>query len=152
MIRPVDKLKIDRLKKARDYLANKVNPKTFDMHAYRTGDNTTPECNSVGCAVGHLTVLDDKLKTDRNYFRYIDGEIKFVSWAKYFFGLSELEYAFIASGYFARAFPKYTGKQQLAHAIERIDYVRKHGRVPKGFRNFLDCIEFPLGFFKGKIK
>ena len=141
-----------RLKKARDYLANEVNPEMFNMRRYRHGEHEEPECKTVGCAIGHLTALDGKFKTDPDYFRYKFRRIKFWRWAEHYFGLNRLQYWFIASGYFARAFPKYTGKQQLAHAIERIDYVRKHGRVPDGFKNKFDCIDFPLGFSKDKEK
>ena len=149
----------ERLKIASEYLANKVKPKKFDMgllrfdmQEYRAGDKTTPECKTVGCALGHLTALDDKFKTDPNYFRYSDGEIKFYDWAMPYFELSRLEYFFIFSCYFSYDFPKYTGKKQLAHIVERIDYLRIHGKVPDGFKTIDDCKKFGLGFSKGKRK
>ena len=32
----------------------------FDMDRWRTGDAFVPECESVGCVIGHCTILDPK--------------------------------------------------------------------------------------------
>ena len=142
----------ERLKIASEYLANEVNPENFSMMCFRASeDKTTPECKTLGCAIGYVTVLDDKLKTDPNYFRDEDGSIQFESWAMEYFGLSRLEYLFISSGCFSDDFD-YTQKQQLDHAGERIDYLIKYGKVPKGFRGEEDVKKFGLGFSKGKRK
>ena len=142
----------ERLKIARDYLANEVKPEMFRMHYFRTGDKTIPKCNSVGCAIGHLTALDDKFKTNPDYFRDGDGEIDFEYWGMRYFELSSLEYGFIASPFFSYGFPDYTAEQQLAHAVERIDYLIKYGKVPKGYDGALYAQDFPLGFSKDKRK
>ena len=140
----------ERLKIASEYLANEVNPEMFDMREYRAGDKTTHDCNSVGCAIGHLTALDGKFKTDRDYFRDGNGEIDFAEWGGNYFELSLREYLFIFSEYFAEAFPDYTPEQQLAHVVERIDYLIKYGKVPDGFRSGLQAEKFPLGFSEDK--
>jgi len=55
----------------------------FDMMSFREGQQVTPECDSVGCVIGHCTVLDPKplpmLK---------DGDIDFWIWAYEFTGLN----------------------------------------------------------------
>ena len=140
----------ERLKIARDYLANEVNPEKFDMNYFRNGDRAILQYKTVGNVIGHLTALDDKFKTDPDYFRNNWGRIMFDWWGIRYYGLTLLEYKFITSYIFAIAFHDYTNKQQLAHTVERIDYMRKYGRVPKGFKTFDDCIKFPLGFSKYK--
>ena len=140
----------ERLRIARDYLANEVNPKMFKMLKYREGGLKTPECNSVGNALGHLTVLDEKFKTDPDYCRFKYGEIDFLDWGRHYFQLSWEEIDFVNNVGFYMDFPDYTNKQQLDHTVERIDYLIKYGRVPEGFTGVYDCKDFPLGFFKGK--
>ena len=138
----------ERLKKARDYLVNKVDPSMFDTKYFRNGGQAILECKTIGNVIGHLTALDDKFKTDLDYFRYEDGNIKFKYWAMTYFEISELEFIFIVSYCFATYFPKYTNEQLLAHTIERIDYVIKYGRVPHEFLNNSSCKKFSLGFSK----
>ena len=141
----------ERLKIARDYLKNHVKPEMFYQGVYRDeSDFISYNCKTIGCAIGHLTVLDDKFKTDPNYFRDRDGEILFKDWGIYYFELTELEYLFISDPEFSNFLFDYTGKQQLDHSIERIDYLRIHGKVPDGFNSYRDCEGFPLGFSKKK--
>lgn len=54
----------------------------FDMSAYRYANHISSECNTIGCAIGHCTVLDDK-----ELPRFSTGGIDFAEWSKDFTGL-----------------------------------------------------------------
>ena len=140
----------ERLKIASEYLKTQVDPKKFDMKYFRRGEYISSECKTVGNVIGHLTVLDDKFKTDPNYFRYENGYIKFENWVMRYYELTFLEYLFISNHEYAENFSKYTGEQQLAHAIERIDYLIYVG-LPKGFKGYGYSKKFPLGFSKDSV-
>jgi hypothetical protein len=55
------------------------------MWVFRTEQRTAPECNSVGCALGHATRLETG-----DLPRYADGNISFVGWSEIFTGLREI--------------------------------------------------------------
>lgn len=56
---------------------------SFSMEVFRFGKNNTPKCSSIGCVVGHCTVLDkENLTFDEN------GDIEFLAWSEKFTGLS----------------------------------------------------------------
>ena len=139
-----------RLKKASKYLANKVNPEMFDMSVHRNAYKIIDESNLVGNVMWHLTALDKKFENDPKYFRDSAGEVWIGGWATTYFGLSFKEYLFIVNPTLVRRFPEYTNKQHIAHAIERIDYMRIYGKVPDGYKDVEDCEKFPLGFSKVK--
>jgi len=46
------------------------------MYSYRKGQDITPECNSVGCIIGHCTALDPNPLP-----RWGEGGIRFCDWA-----------------------------------------------------------------------
>ena len=54
----------------------------FDMDNFRTGEKVKHECDSVGCVIGHCTVLD-KNPLPMNYI----GDINFSEWSFEFTGL-----------------------------------------------------------------
>jgi hypothetical protein len=58
------------------------------MGTYRkdASDRKYRECNSIGCVIGHCTVLDD----DANIYRikHMNGLIDFVRWSEKFTGLN----------------------------------------------------------------
>jgi hypothetical protein len=54
----------------------------FDMELIRKGDTKTRKCNSVGCIIGHSTVLDKNPLP-----RLIYGSINFLAWSKKFTGI-----------------------------------------------------------------
>lgn len=59
-----------------------VPQKMFDMEFIRRGDIITRKCNSVGCTIGHSTVLDkNPLPRDA------EGHIDFRTWSEKFTGL-----------------------------------------------------------------
>ena len=54
----------------------------FNMESYRTGDLIVHECDSVGCMIGHATILDTK----ENFNEYMyNGVVSFKIWSYAFF-------------------------------------------------------------------
>jgi len=74
-------LNIKNLEEMADFIET-VPSKIFNMLHIRMGGKVTPECDSVGCIIGHCTVLDK-----RPLPRLFNGEINFYSWAEEFTGL-----------------------------------------------------------------
>ena len=72
----------------------KVPQERFNPEIYRgRSDDFTPECNSVGCTIGHCAILDKWENVPRNDF----GNIQFFTWSRQFTGvmsLSEWKYLF----------------------------------------------------------
>jgi len=82
----------ENLNKMADYIET-IPQEKFNMATYRTGESIKHECDTVGCVIGHCTVLDkNPLPMD-----YI-GDIAFYAWSKEFTGLdpdsSEWAYLF----------------------------------------------------------
>ena len=71
----------ENLKKMADYIET-ISPERFDMLEFRTGGKKNHECDSVGCVLGHCTVLD-KNPLPMNYI----GDINFSEWSLDFTGL-----------------------------------------------------------------
>jgi len=57
----------------------------FDMDNFRTGEAVKHECDTVGCVIGHCTVLDENPLP----MRY-SGNINFSAWSFDFTGLGPL--------------------------------------------------------------
>jgi hypothetical protein len=70
----------------------------FDMSSYRQNrnDECNHKCNTIGCVIGHCTVLDKV----ENLPRYENNEISFVQWSQNFTGLigGTNEWHFLFSG------------------------------------------------------
>ncbi|WIC41275.1 hypothetical protein MA9V1_011 [Chryseobacterium phage MA9V-1] len=83
-------MNIKNLKRAQELLKT-LKPEQFDMEDFRYTKpeeafdkyKKTAECNSVGCIIGHCTILD----TENVMSNYITckGVINFIEWSKYFF-------------------------------------------------------------------
>jgi hypothetical protein len=71
----------------------------FDMLDYRSGDKSTPECDSVGCMVGHLTAIDSE-NVMKNYIMS-DGSIHFLNWTMDYFEVDGYEWDYLFSSYWA---------------------------------------------------
>jgi hypothetical protein len=84
-----------RLLDAADWAEKNIDPKMFDMGQYRTGSEQKPECNSVGCMVGHLTAIDAKNVMENYLNRY--GNIKFEQWSIDYFEVDGLEWRYLFS-------------------------------------------------------
>ena len=64
-----------------DYIET-IPQEKFDMERLRTGESLNHECNSIGCVLGHCTILD------KNPLPMVDGiYINFDSWSFDFTGL-----------------------------------------------------------------
>lgn len=76
-------MNIDNLLKAADFV-EAIPPVRFRMEVYREGDLSTISCDSVGCALGHLTAL---FPEHIEYDGY--GEINFLNFADNAFDISD---------------------------------------------------------------
>jgi hypothetical protein len=79
----------ENLLRMADYIET-VPQEKFDMELFRAGDGNTPECNSIGCIIGHCTVLDTKPLPI-----YINGNINFYEWSQSFTGINRESYDWI---------------------------------------------------------
>jgi hypothetical protein len=94
----------------------------FDMYSFRRGQSETPECDSVGCVIGHCTVLDPE-PLPRDVF----GHIAFVTWSYGFTGLTDDEWGWCFSG-------GWSGTDNTTEgAALRIEWLLKNG-LPKDWR------------------
>lgn len=95
----------------------------FDMGSFRSSyhDRGNTECNSVGCVIGHCTILAPELVIKR-----MDGTIQFCNWSKKFTGLdidtNEWDWCF--SGLWDAVDNTIKGAQQ------RIKYLLNGGEIP----------------------
>lgn len=81
-------MNIENLKKAAELIKG-IDKRFFDMCMYR-GDMESykAECNTVGCVIGHCTVLDAE-NFDKNFATEIDDDkiMSFMNWSMEFFDL-----------------------------------------------------------------
>lgn len=104
-----------RLLEDADWLEANVSQDMFDMEDYRKGDLLSPVCNSVGCAVGHLT---GKYPEDFEDDAYLELQVSFTdrvviidfsNWSsiKYFGGewreIDDVAWEFLFSGRWSSA-------------------------------------------------
>jgi len=113
----------ENLNRMADYIET-IPQEKFNMRLYRWGEKVNSECGSVGCVVGHCTVLDKNPLP-----LYKSGNINFYAWSREFTGLGPLsdETAYLfASGW--EAFDNTpTG------AAKRIRHFLEHG-LPQDWR------------------
>lgn len=122
---------IKNLKRAFNHVLLNVNETMFDMGHYRKGDfgcgfiidKTPHECNTVGCIIGHCTVLD----TIDNFYECLD----FTEWTRSFFVISEFsdEGLFLFSSYWSDNIQSSTKEQALLRLAYFIDFQK----LPDGF-------------------
>jgi hypothetical protein len=82
-----------RLLDAADWAEKNIDPKMFDMSDYRTGDKNKPECDSIGCMVGHLTAMDAENVMENYLNRY--GNIHFLNWSRDLFEVEGYEWDYL---------------------------------------------------------
>jgi hypothetical protein len=72
----------ENLQRMADYIRT-IPQEKFDMSVFRDGNDAfSSECKTVGCAVGHCTILDD-----RPLPITLNGEINYLNWSMEFTGL-----------------------------------------------------------------
>lgn len=103
-----------------------VKDEQFNIGAYREGREgeaclNSHECNTVGCFIGHCTILDKK----ENLLSNID----FQNWALYFFSLSYDELSFMFSGVYAC----FQDNNQRIQALLRVKYFIENGKIHPDF-------------------
>jgi hypothetical protein len=96
--------------------------KEFDMEKYRKdGSSLEMECNSVGCAVGHCSILDiDNIQ--KNFICMFYWGINFLEWSEQFTGV----YVMPQWNYLFGDRWKYIDNTPQGTA-NRIRYIVKHG-------------------------
>jgi len=107
----------ENLNRMADYIET-IPQDRFDMHTFRTGESVNHECDSVGCVIGHCTILD-KNPLPMHRFGYID----FDSWSSDFTGLDSFsdEWRYLFFGLWTAVDNTPTG------AAKRIRYLIEHG-------------------------
>jgi len=121
-----------------DYIET-VLQRNFNMRIFRTGQRTAHECGSVGCVIGHCTILDER-PLPMNRFDNID----FDAWSFDFTGLKpnsdEWDYLFSSDWETIDNTP--TG------AAKRIRYFLKNGLPRNSYKQILGSA--PLSYLKNK--
>lgn len=115
-----------------DYI-EKVPQEKFDMESYRTMPESSPSCKSIGCIIGHCTVLDDLKNIPRNYY----GHIRFTEWSFDFTGIEidSLKWKFLFSHEWRNSDNTPTGAAKriryfIEHGVPKNRYSVMHGREP----------------------
>ena len=130
----------ENLSRMADYIET-VAQRNFNMRIFRTGQRTAHECGSVGCVIGHCTVLDkNPLPMD-----YI-GDIHFSAWSLDFTGLdpSSYEWEYLFSGDWTAADKTPIG------AANRIRHFLEKG-LPKNWKEQILGFE-PLSYLTNQTK
>ena len=106
-----------------DYIET-VPQEKFNMRLFRTDGDKGRECNSVGCVIGHCTILDEN---PLPMFR--SGDINFTAWLREFTGLGPLsgESAYLFASSWEAVDNTPTG------AAKRIRHFLEHG-LPQDWR------------------
>lgn len=116
----------ENLQRIADFIPT-IPQESFDMSTYRWGFDQEPECKSIGCVIGHCTILD-KDNILANHIGVL-GRLKFTEWSEEFTGLSHLSYKWdwCFSSLWASV------DNTVEGARKRILYLLDKGRVPEGF-------------------
>lgn len=108
----------ENLKRMADYIRT-VPQENFTISYYRSGSERYHKCDSVGCVIGHCTVLDDI----DNIPTFQGGDIRFDEWSKIFTELVPYsgKWKWCFSTYWKQIDNTPTG------AAERIEWLLNHG-------------------------
>ncbi|WIC41277.1 hypothetical protein MA9V1_013 [Chryseobacterium phage MA9V-1] len=119
----------ENLKRAAEYIAT-IDPKKFGMAVYRSDGKATAECKSVGCVIGHCTILDAENVRDNHIVDslFVSKSINWATWTLEFFGVKEYTamWRYLFGSMWADC--KWTNTPE--HAVYRINKVLD-GFIPK---------------------
>lgn len=133
-------MNIENLKRALEYIKT-LKPEQFDMGSFRLwgSDRGEPECNTIGCIVGHCTVLDAE-NVRKNYTNENDPfsckKILFTKWSEDFFDLPRKDDEgiyinnYIWDYLFSGKWSSSKKTNTLAHAIYRFERIIDDGYQP----------------------
>ena len=79
------------LKRMFNHILLNVPQEMIKMSTYRFVNQTSHECNSTGCIIGHCTILDDY----KNIPKHQSGEINFELWSEKFTGLNHIDFEWL---------------------------------------------------------
>lgn len=79
-----NKMNRENLQRMADHIRT-VPQEKFDMDVYRDNDSLSHECNTVGCVIGHCTVLDKEPLPPLSYIC-----IDFTVWSERFTGIDSV--------------------------------------------------------------
>ncbi len=137
-------MNIKNLKRIREHIA-KVDGSMIKMECFRDDygpDKETPICKSVGCILGHATILDKENVTD-NFTSSISG-INFGSWSTDFLGI------YTGSALWSYLF----GYQNLdikEYHLHRMDYILAGNKAPNiiktAYYNYRYIRHYDDGYF-----
>lgn len=124
----------ENLLRMADYVET-IPQEQFDMECYRYDDKTLPECNSVGCIIGHCTILDAD-----NLPRYGNGTIDFFEWGEKFTGIGwrSVDWVYLFDGMWCDTDNTPTGAaKRIRHYVENglpEDWIEQiHGEAPLSY-------------------
>jgi len=124
----------ENLSSMADYIET-IPQEKFDMNTYRRGESVKHACGSVGCILGHCTILDERpLPVD--YY----ADIAFASWSLEFTGLNpnsdEWDYLFSSFWTYGDNTPTGAAKR-IRHFLEKglpqDWHEQMHGRAPLSY-------------------
>lgn len=107
----------------------------FGMSDYRTGDRHTAECDSVGCVLGHCTVLETG-----ELPRYLNRSIDFIAWEESFTGTTQEEWEWCFSDNWSETDNTPEG------AALRIEWLIKNG-LPEDWKQQMN-VGMNLSYYK----
>lgn len=128
-------LDIENLRAAAEFVRN-IPGRYFDMETYREGYHDNTICNSVGCALGHLTALFPELV---EYGKH--GDIKFWEIPYSYFGMTDdkaINYCFASEWHVI--------DNTTQGCADRIIFVAEHGEKAAREEWRKICDEYKLVF------
>lgn len=124
--------RVRRLKVLRDYLAEQVSARRFNMWRWASPGFESNHCSSTGCALGHACLIPAFRKAGlhlRDYHPTLDISTNFVAGARFFsLNPSECRFLFDPETYKGMA----RGKHGLNKVIRRIDWLLEKAPTGQG--------------------
>lgn len=110
----------ENLQRMADHIRT-VPQELFNMEFYRSGDCKKPKCGSVGCVIGHCTILDENPLPRIAY----SNEIDFTVWSEMFTGIEDYQDEW--NWCFSSGWADYRTDNTPEGAALRIEWLLNHG-------------------------